>query len=129
MRTVRVSWKKIVVALCILIPIIYYLLPKLTGGVNIVTIRKKGIRKPVLHEKSVLGNFEKEEVIRTGPGENGKAHRLKDEQKTEEQRLKGRYFISILKEELMSKNNMGSNDLSIYCICSTCSDIRRETYQ
>ena len=62
-------------------------------GGGTVIVKRKGRIKSFLNEKSRLGNFEIKETPRTGPGENGKAHRLKGEQKEEEDRLKGKYSL------------------------------------
>lgn len=73
------------------------------------------------HEKSVyledgsLGNYEKSEKPRSGPGEMGKPHRVKPEQKSEEDRLKG-INISILAEFVYDVSKTKSNLIRLFCL-------------
>lgn len=101
MRTVRISWKKFVVFL-LLCGLAYYIigpfvLPQSIDEFNIVAGKplsrkgtKVGTQKTVYKTDGALGNFEKYESPRKGPGEMGKSHRLKPEQRAEEDRLKSR---------------------------------------
>lgn len=94
MRTIRISWKKMVVFLAVCSAVLYIFgpsfLPSATTG-----SRSSSSHLHSIHEKSIyledgsLGNYEKSESPRSGPGEMGKPHRVKPEQKSEEDRLKG----------------------------------------
>ena len=66
-------------------------LPSSTSDSNLYSnALKKKREKSVFLEDGSLGNFEKSEKPRSGPGEMGKPHRVKPEQKSEEDRLKGK---------------------------------------
>ena len=62
--------------------------------------------KPIFLGKGKKGNFEPEEVKTDGegPGENGKAHQLRVEQKQEEEKLKGVYGFNQLVSDEISLN-------------------------
>ena len=122
MRTVRLSWQKILV-LFFLLGIVYFIVTPILlssdesgsdeGGHNNVhphddeakahmRVEKdteeilKRKKETVYRTDGKLGNFEKTESPRTGPGEMGKAHRLKIEQRAEEERLKSNYTFCVL---------------------------------
>ena len=97
MRTIRFSLKKVLV-LSISIGLILYLAYSYLKTshhpyAETVLLKERFVSsKPVFLSDGKLGNFEKYEEVKTGPGEGGKAHRLKPEQKTEEERLKGSWL-------------------------------------
>lgn len=93
MRTVRISWKKLVLALAVCSAVIYFIGPSLLPASQ--PQRSHPGEKPVFLEDGSLGNFEKSEAARSGPGEMGKPHLVKPEQKSEEDRLKGRQCLLV----------------------------------
>uniref|UniRef100_A0A7M5VDH8 Polypeptide N-acetylgalactosaminyltransferase n=1 Tax=Clytia hemisphaerica TaxID=252671 RepID=A0A7M5VDH8_9CNID len=106
MRTVRVSWKKVVPLGLLVLMVIYFVGPSFLPTKNTLAYELKQSKleqreKPTFNEDGSLGNFEKKEASRSGPGEMGKPHRLKPEQKSEEDRLKGVYgFNQLVSDEI-----------------------------
>lgn len=100
MRTVRVSWKKIVICGSLAILCLYLILPHVRV-LSVKNVRTDVIKKPIFHDDGSLGNYEIHEKERIGPGEKGKAHRLKEEQREEEERLKNIYgFNQLVSDEI-----------------------------
>jgi len=102
MRTIPTSWKKALGFVSLLI--LYFAAPIflptcIMGGDDLVKLGgnkiHQGQEKPIFKEDGALGNYEKTEEKRTGPGEMGKPHSVKEEQKNEEERLKSKniYFF------------------------------------
>ena len=97
MRTIRISWKKAFICVAACAFTLYFIgpffLPAATSTSSLADELKSAQYKkrenPVFNEDGSLGNFEKSESSRSGPGEMGKPHRVKPEQKGEEDRLKG----------------------------------------
>lgn len=104
MRTVRISWKKVVPLGLLVFLVIYFVGPSFLPTKNTLAYELKQSKlvqreKPTFNEDGSLGNFEKQDAPRSGPGEMGKPHSLKPEQKAEEDRLKGwrsRFFLFLL---------------------------------
>jgi len=96
MRTIRISWKKAIPFGFVSLLILYFaapiFLPTGMAGLGRLDGNKihQGQEKPIFKEDGALGNYEKTEEKRTGPGEMGKPHSVKEEQKNEEDRLKGK---------------------------------------
>lgn len=91
MKTVRISWKKVLSLTVLLVFIIYLRLPSIVTffSLKIVKVeRSNDLQRPVFREDKTPGNFEVIVENRKGPGENGKAHRVTEQQKAEEERLK-----------------------------------------
>ena len=87
----RFSLKKIVIIIACLLIAVFIIYPKFSEDTKLETIREVPL-KPVFREDGNLGNFETEPHTGQGPGEGGKAHHLRPDQKEEEERMKGRVF-------------------------------------
>ncbi|XP_065670493.1 N-acetylgalactosaminyltransferase 7 [Hydra vulgaris] len=106
MRTIRFSLKKLITLTIVVGFIVYltyfHLKPSYQSNADI-SLSKQSLfsSKPVFLSDNKLGNFEKYEDVKSGPGEGGKPHRLKPEQKEEEERLKGVYgFNQLVSDEI-----------------------------
>ena len=90
MKTVRISWKKVLPLTVLIFFMIYLLLPWIVSffSFKIAKVeRSNSLERPVFREDKTPGNFEVIVENRKGPGENGKAHRVTEQQKAEEERL------------------------------------------
>ena len=95
MRTVRISWKKVLPLVLVLIFLLYLLLPTISGWVSFSSStpkveRTNNLLRPVFRSDKTPGNYEVVVENRMGPGENGKAHFVTQQHKAEEARFKSK---------------------------------------
>jgi len=104
MNPVRLSWKKILPLALLAALLLYLAFPHISGILfTQIELHKNSnnLVKPLFLSDTQLGNFELAEENRIGPGEGGKAHRLKPEQKAAEERLKNVYgFNQLVSDEI-----------------------------
>ena len=97
----RFSIKKVLVllALVYLVILLIYLARSsgdTTNNEDVGKLTSRGLpKKPIFKEDGGLGNFEPPTgaARRSGPGENGQAHRLRPDQEPERQRLTSEFFL------------------------------------
>ena len=122
MKTVRISWKKVLPLTVLIFFMIYLLLPWIVSffSFKIAKVeRSNSLERPVFREDKTPGNFEVIVENRKGPGENGKAHRVTEQQKAEEERLKCKNW-SIFSAEPLTLSVQGNLTLLAPCIFWSC---------
>ncbi|XP_066910361.1 N-acetylgalactosaminyltransferase 7-like [Clytia hemisphaerica] len=111
MRTVYITWRRVLPAVCFVLFIIILCIEYRSTTVepHDLIVRKSNHfpgqltmkQKTTFNEDGQFGNFEVDEKRRKGPGEAGKPHRLRPDQETEENRLKGVYgFNQLVSDEI-----------------------------
>jgi len=105
MKTVYISWNRaapllLLLSFMVVLLVMHFLSPSSISqnddrDLSLETLPRSTNGKTTYNLDGSLGNYETTEAKRTGPGEMGKGHRLKPEQKNEEEALKG-LFVNIL---------------------------------